>query len=212
MNTFKVQKYLCFYFQSIDKIDCSALKCITVSHLKNETLSDGIYKNRVFVELIDCGKTESNTESKTESKSGPKTEPEPEIVHYQDFKYNSETGRIHLISNLNFCLSVDKTGKSYGFKFTSKNRDRMSVDYCDFGFSQAIQFGRRNDWVVNEKVAKVDEFHNETIASRSLQNAKKQNKKFRNRRNKNKKVKDEWDERRGSNRRNKNGATTTVLN
>lgn len=172
-----------------------------------------MYKNRVFAELIDCGRTSSKIESKTLSKASQNFEPASEVVHYQDFKFNSETGRIHLISDLKFCLSVDKTGKSYGFNFTSKNRDRMSVDYCDFGFSQSIQFGRRNDWVAEKKVAKIKEiYHNGTIASRSLQNAKQQNTKFRYRRSKNKKVKDEWDERRGSNRRTKNSATTTVLN
>ena len=89
------------------------------------------------MEIIKCGKTESE-----------------KMVHLQDFSYNSETGRIHLLQNMEFCLSVDKTGKSHGFSFTSKNRDRMSVDYCDFGFSKAIQFGRKSNGKSNKYLSK----------------------------------------------------------
>ena len=166
-----------------------------MSHLKNETISDGVYKNRVFVELIDCGKTETD-----------------KMVHEQNFQYNTNTGRIHLMSTMDFCLSVDKTGKSYGYKFTSKNRDRMSVDYCDYGFSQAIQFGRRSDWVIKTKSEESSKPSNETIGGRSMKqptsikNGNFGKNKNASRKNKSKKVKEEW-----SKRNNKNSAVTTVL-
>ena len=113
--------------------DCNKNKCMVVStQERNSSIHDCLYDGKVFVELHNCDSVSLSDK-----------------VKFSEFKFNDQTGQIHIIgtksdkySDDELCLDVDITGKNHGYRQFDKAQFRLVVDYCKHGFTKSARFGR----------------------------------------------------------------------